>query len=103
MEMHLVHKDARGAVTVVAAVFDKGTANTELDKLWAAMPEKAGQDTKITARMDLNAFLPADKSYWRFSGFLTPLFQRRHQDCPQTSPDTFCRTVGKIQPYHASR
>lgn len=71
MEMHLVHKDARGAVTVVAAMFDKGTANAELDKLWATMPEKSGQDTKITTQMDLNALLPADKTYWRFSGSLT--------------------------------
>lgn len=71
MEMHLVHKDARGAVTVVAAMFDKGTANAELDKLWAAMPENSGQDTKITTQMDLNALLPADKTYWRFSGSLT--------------------------------
>lgn len=71
MEMHLVHKDATGAVAVVAVMFDKGAANTELDKLWATMPEKAEQNTKISTQMDLNALLPTDKTYWRFSGSLT--------------------------------
>lgn len=71
MEMHLVHKDAKGAVAVVAVMFDKGAANAELEKLWATMPEKAEQDVKITAKMDLNALLPKDKTYWRFSGSLT--------------------------------
>ena len=71
MEMHLVHKDAKGAVAVVAVMFDKGAANSELEKLWATMPEKAEQDVKITAQMDLNALLPKNKTYWRFSGSLT--------------------------------
>lgn len=71
MEMHLVHKDANGALVVVAVMFDKGDANTELDKLWATMPEKAEQEVKVTTQMDLNALLPKDKTFWRFSGSLT--------------------------------
>lgn len=71
MEMHLVHKDANGAVAVVAVLFDKGAANPELEKLWAMMPEKAEQKARITTAMDLNNLLPADKTYWRFSGSLT--------------------------------
>lgn len=71
MEMHLVHKDANGALAVVAVMFDKGAANTELDKLWATMPEKAEQNVNVTTQMDLNALLPAEKMYWRFSGSLT--------------------------------
>lgn len=35
------------------------------------MPEKADQTAKIVTQMDLNALLPADKTYWRFSGSLT--------------------------------
>lgn len=71
MEMHLVHKDANGALAVVAVMFDQGAANAELDKLWATMPEKAEQNVKITTQMDLNALVPQDKTYWRFSGSLT--------------------------------
>lgn len=71
MEAHLVHKDAKGDVAVVAVMFDVGAENAELNKLWATMPEKTGQDVRITAQMDLNALLPTDKTYWRFSGSLT--------------------------------
>ncbi|ENF1919438.1 carbonic anhydrase family protein [Klebsiella michiganensis] len=71
MEMHLVHKSAQGAVAVVAVMFDQGAENSELNKLWATMPEKADQTAKIVTQMDLNALLPADKTYWRFSGSLT--------------------------------
>lgn len=71
MEMHLVHKDDSGDITVVAVMFEQGAANTELDKLWATMPEKIDQSTKISTQMNLNALLPKDKTYWRFSGSLT--------------------------------
>ncbi|WP_142978107.1 carbonic anhydrase family protein, partial [Klebsiella pneumoniae] len=71
MEMHLVHTNAQGAITVVAVMFDQGAENSELNKLWATMPEKAEQNAKISTQMDLNALLPADKTYWRFSGSLT--------------------------------
>ena len=71
MEAHLVHKDAKGDTAVVAVMFDVGAENTELNKLWAAMPEKTEQGANITTQMDLNALLPADKTYWRFSGSLT--------------------------------
>ena len=35
------------------------------------MPEQAEQDVRVTTQMDLNALLPIDKTYWRFSGSLT--------------------------------
>ena len=71
MEAHLVHKDAKGNVAVVAVMFDIGTENTVLKALWTVMPEKAEQNVKITTQMGLNALLPSDKAYWRFSGSLT--------------------------------
>ena len=66
-----MHKDAKGDVAVVAVMFDIGTENAELNKLWATMPEQAEQDIRGTTQMDLNALLPIDKTYWRFSGSLT--------------------------------
>ena len=71
MEMHLVHKSAQGAVAVVAVMFDQGAENSELNKLWATMPQNAEQTAQIVTQIDLNALLPADKTYWRFSGSLT--------------------------------
>jgi carbonic anhydrase len=71
MEMHLVHKNADGALTVVAVMFDKGAANAELDKLWGIMPGQAEQSATLDTKLDLNKLLPKNKTYWRFSGSLT--------------------------------
>ncbi|QKN80275.1 carbonic anhydrase [Scandinavium goeteborgense] len=71
MEMHLVHKNAAGEIAVVAVMFDVGQANSELDKLWKVMPEKAESDAVLKASPDINSLLPADRTYWRFSGSLT--------------------------------
>lgn len=71
MEMHLVHKNASGELTVVAVMFDKGTANPELEKLWRVMPQQAEQNVSIKQDLNLNKLLPKNKTYWRFSGSLT--------------------------------
>lgn len=71
MEMHLVHKNADGELTVVAVMFDQGAANTELDKLWGVMPGQVDQNVTIKPTVDMNKLLPTDKTYWRFSGSLT--------------------------------
>ncbi|ELE9246678.1 carbonic anhydrase family protein [Enterobacter kobei] len=71
MEMHLVHKNNAGELTVVAVMFDKGVANPELDKLWSVMPQQAEQNISIKQDLNLNKLLPVNKTYWRFSGSLT--------------------------------
>ena len=71
MEMHLVHKNNAGELTVVAVMFDKGAANPELDKLWSVMPQQAEQNISIKQDLNLNKLLPVNKTYWRFSGSLT--------------------------------
>lgn len=71
MEMHLVHKNADGELTVVAVMFDQGAANAALDKLWGVMPGQVDQNVTIKPTLDMNKLLPADKTYWRFSGSLT--------------------------------
>lgn len=71
MEMHLVHKNAAGEVAVVAVMFDVGAANPEIDKLWKVMPEKAESDAALKTAVNINALIPLDRTYWRFSGSLT--------------------------------
>lgn len=71
MEMHLVHKNAAGEIAVVAVMFNEGQANAELDKLWGVMPQQAEQNATLKTHLNLNALLPDNKTYWRFSGSLT--------------------------------
>ncbi|MCZ7836015.1 MULTISPECIES: carbonic anhydrase [Atlantibacter] len=71
MEMHLVHKENNGDVVVVAVMFNIGAENPALTALWKQMPQQAEKSAPLTTKIDMNTLLPADKTYWRFSGSLT--------------------------------
>jgi carbonic anhydrase len=72
MEMHLVHKNAKGQLAVVGVFSKAGAKNTVLDKAWSHMPNHPGDKIKV-ASVSINAadLLPADRSYYRFAGSLT--------------------------------
>jgi carbonic anhydrase len=72
MEMHLVHKNAKGQLAVVGVFLKAGAANAVLEKAWAHMPGHVGDKEKV-ASVSINAadLLPADRSYNRFNGSLT--------------------------------
>lgn len=72
MEMHLVHKNAKGELAVVGVFFKAGDKNAVLDKAWEHMPHKAG-NKELIASVNINAvdLLPADRSYYSFKGSLT--------------------------------
>lgn len=71
MELHLLHQNSEGEIAVVAVMFEQGSANSELAKLWKVMPDHADKSSPLLAKIDVNKLLPADKTYWRFSGSLT--------------------------------
>ena len=73
MELHLVHANADGALAVVGVMFVEGKDNTDLAKLWRAMPKKAGESVNLLSENTVSAysFLPKKQEYYRFSGSLT--------------------------------
>ncbi len=72
LEAHFVHLDKEGNIAVVALMFQEGETNTALKKVWSKLPLKAEEKTALTLNADdVNALLPKDKSYYRFSGSLT--------------------------------
>jgi carbonic anhydrase len=71
LEGHLVHADKEGNLAVVAVVFEEGKDNALLEKVWAAMPAKAGGKAALPAGLNVTQLLPADKDYYRFNGSLT--------------------------------
>lgn len=71
LEVHLVHADKDGNLAVLAVMFEAGAANPALEKLWVAMPGKAGNKIALPAGISAAAMLPADKDYYRFNGSLT--------------------------------
>ncbi len=72
MEMHLVHKSAKGQLAVVGVFLKAGAENAVLAKAWQHMPAHAG-DKKKVASVSLNPadLLPADRTFSRFNGSLT--------------------------------
>ncbi|WP_145573267.1 carbonic anhydrase [Yersinia alsatica] len=71
LEAHLVHMNDQGELLVVAVMFNVGAANPELNKAWGQIPEKLNQQVALKEALNLNALLPTDKHYYRFSGSLT--------------------------------
>lgn len=71
MEAHFVHADKDGNLAVVAVMIDKGAKNTELEKAWSRMPEKAGDRQSLFIQVDARELLPANRDYYRFNGSLT--------------------------------
>jgi carbonic anhydrase len=72
MVIHMVHKNAKGELAVVAVHFKVGeTANPLIEQLWKVMPKTAGKVQSHNVQIDVNQLLPADQNYYTFEGSLT--------------------------------
>jgi len=72
LEAHLVHKSAAGKLAVVGVLFEEGTANPLLDRLWGYTPSKVNSTTTVaTASINVSDLLPANADYYGFTGSLT--------------------------------
>lgn len=71
MEAHFVHADKDGNLAVIALMFEEGAANPEIEKVWAQMPQEAGNTEQLKSIVDGAALLPSNKDYYRFNGSLT--------------------------------
>ncbi len=72
MVAHLVHAAPGGALAVVAVLLDPGAANPLIANLWQHLPAHEGPEQKLDdVRIDATGLLPADRSYYTFSGSLT--------------------------------
>jgi carbonic anhydrase len=70
LEAHFVHASKDGKLAVVALMFEEGDENKMLAQLWAKMPQKAGEKTKLEIA-DVTTLLPKERDYYRFNGSLT--------------------------------
>ena len=71
MVAHLVHKDIDGRLAVVAVLLDRGSAQPIVQTIWNNLPLEKGEEVAAKTAIDLNALLPADKSYYTYMGSLT--------------------------------
>jgi len=71
MEVHLVHKNAKGELAVVGLLINEGKENAVLAETWKNMPAKADEKKALSSKINAQDLLPSDHSYYRYTGSLT--------------------------------
>ncbi|MDP2262186.1 MAG: carbonic anhydrase family protein [Hydrogenophaga sp.] len=72
MVAHLVHRDAEGALAVLAVLLEPGAANPLIELVWTHLPLEAGDRVPVpTGLIDLAQLMPQDPRYYQFMGSLT--------------------------------
>jgi carbonic anhydrase len=72
MVAHLVHKNAKGELAVVAVLIRSGAENAFLKPVFDNFPAKGSAEKSVAgATVDLGSFLPAAHGYFTFDGSLT--------------------------------
>jgi carbonic anhydrase len=72
MVAHLVHKNAKGELAVVAVLIHQGEANSFLKPVFDHFPATGTPEASVSgAMLDLAEFLPAQQGYYTFEGSLT--------------------------------
>ncbi len=72
MVVHMVHKNTKDQLAVVAVFFKVGeTANPVIDALWKVTPKTAGKAQQHETQIDIKQLLPDDLNYYTFDGSLT--------------------------------
>jgi len=71
LEVHFVHADDNGRLSVIGVMFEYGAENSTLAKLWQKMPSKTGAIQPLHELVNSSDLLPASADYYRFNGSLT--------------------------------
>ncbi|MDH4262475.1 MAG: carbonic anhydrase family protein [Spirochaetia bacterium] len=72
LELHLVHKNSQGELTVIGVMFEEGVKNDIIEKIWNNAPESSDKAATIES-VSINPLdiLPENGSYYQFKGSLT--------------------------------
>lgn len=70
-EVHLVHASTSGELAVIGVLIEKGEENPFIAQLLTELPKKANDEELIDAMVNPSEILPADISYYAYSGSLT--------------------------------
>jgi carbonic anhydrase len=71
LEVHLVHKDAKGKLAVIGVLYDVGADSKALAGVWSKWPRKVGVEDKLRKPFDPSALLPETRTAFRYAGSLT--------------------------------
>ncbi len=72
MVVHLVHKDDKGHLAVVAVLLTSGDSNGVVELVWGSLPQAGGEPSDFPAvTLDPAGLLPRERGYYTFEGSLT--------------------------------
>jgi carbonic anhydrase len=72
MEVHLVHKNAKGELAVVSVLIRHGNSNPVLEQVFAHLPASGQKEASVAgATLDPTQLLPEVRGYYTFEGSLT--------------------------------
>ena len=71
MVAHFVHKNALGQLAVLAVLLQAGKPSTAYGPVFAHLPRPGEKISVEGLKLDLNSLLPAERSYYAYSGSLT--------------------------------
>jgi len=71
LEIHLVHSDEQGQLTVVGVMIEEGDEHPMLNRVWAFMPENVGDTTESPLTVFEAGVLPPTRDYFTYNGSLT--------------------------------
>jgi len=71
MEMHFVHANKEGDLTVVGVMIEEGQEDPVLKKLWSFMPENPGDTSEQPIGIEETNLLPPTHDYYAYGGSLT--------------------------------
>ncbi len=105
LEAHFVHASSDGDLAVIGVMFLEGSANPNLDAIWATAPGREGK-AAVAFNIDAAAFMPASGSAFRYEGSLTtpPCSETVHwtvMATPVTASPSQLAAFGALFPHNA--
>jgi carbonic anhydrase len=71
MSIHLVHRDARGRLAVVALLAEEGEEHPAVQQVWNHLPLEKHELVAAPVEFDPATLLPSDRRYYTYMGSLT--------------------------------
>jgi carbonic anhydrase len=71
MVLHLMHQSSDGKIAGVAVLLKAGSANATIEKLWAHMPVREGDEEVVGLEINPAQMLPRSTGYYTYTGSQT--------------------------------